>query len=242
MYEQQIRSGFVQDRLENVSYREICDTEYKVTFRAMFNPKREERHKGYGITTPPEGVVPVNNNCFLCYENIRWQQKERQKAFYWKPKESINEYLFLTNPFPIFDRHFTVASQAHVIQRINKDHVRDMLQFVDGAPDLTIFFNGQDAGASIPWHLHMQACKQRLPIEEARDKEILISTPNITISHLHYPVPVIKIRGSNLHVTELSASSIVSRWLNFDPNNHNTLNFICIKRNGEYIFYLVLRD
>lgn len=243
LFEQQTTSQFVADTLENVEFHDIHDKEYNITFRAMFNPKREERHKGFGLKAPPEdsGIVSVNNGCFLCLENIKWQQNNRQKAFYWKPHLSRNEYIFLTNPFPIFTRHFTVAAQSHVIQRINNDHVRDMLQFVDGAPGFTIFFNGQDAGASIPWHLHMQACKQRLPIEDACQKSLLVSG-EVKICSLNYPVPTIKIVGTDMHIVDLVVSMIVRRWLEFDPNNHHTLNFICTKRDRKYVFYLVLRD
>jgi hypothetical protein len=243
LFEQQVQSQFVADRLEKVEFHDIYDSEYNITFRAMFNPKREERHKGFGEKAPPEdsGIISVNNSCFLCYDNIKWQQRNRQKAFYWKPRHSVNEYIFLTNPFPIFTHHFTVASQSHIVQRINNDHVRDMLQFVDGSPGFTIFFNGQDAGASIPWHLHMQACKQRFPIEDANQREILVSG-DVIISHLRYPVPALKIVGKNVHITDLVVSMIVRRWLEFDPNNHHTLNFICTKHEGKYIFYLILRD
>ena len=45
-----------------------------------------------------------------------------------------------------------------------------------------------------------------------------------------------------MHVTDLVVSMIVRRWLEFDPNNHHTLNFICTKRDGTYVFYLILRD
>ena len=98
--------------------------------------------------------------CFLCREN-RPQQQESM------PFEGCDgrRYEVLVNPFPIFPEHFTVPAVDHVPQRI-AGRFPDMLRLADTFPDMTVFYNGPESGASAPDHFHFQmGCRGFLPVE-----------------------------------------------------------------------------
>lgn len=86
--------------------------------------------------------------CFLCINNL----PEDQKAI-----KIDDEYILLVNPFPIFEKHFTIPKVQHIPQTI-KDSFRSMLiisEMLD--KEFTVFYNGPKCGASAPDHLHFQA-------------------------------------------------------------------------------------
>jgi len=85
--------------------------------------------------------------CFLCVSN----RPKEQEFVVFKDKYDI-----LVNPFPICDKHFTIASKKHEPQGI-KGHLDDMLDLAEAMPDYIILYNGPRAGASAPDHFHFQA-------------------------------------------------------------------------------------
>lgn len=105
--------------------------------------------------------------CFLCEEN--------------RPKEqhSIDllggEFQLLVNPYPILPYHFTIAAARHVPQEYFRQIGEELAEEL---PGMTIFFNGEGAGASAPDHLHFQAVpSELLPLVDLIDKEILPELP-----------------------------------------------------------------
>jgi ATP adenylyltransferase/5',5'''-P-1,P-4-tetraphosphate phosphorylase II len=85
--------------------------------------------------------------CFLCAANRPVEQKYI---------EFKGCYDILVNPFPICDKHFTIASKKHEPQAI-KGRINDMLELAQAMPDFIILYNGPKAGASAPDHFHFQA-------------------------------------------------------------------------------------
>lgn len=95
--------------------------------------------------------------CFLCLANL----PPEQKGILYR-----GEYLVLCNPYPIFDRHFTIACIEHRPQGIEDSLEMFLLLAGDAGPGFTVFYNGPQCGASAPDHLHFQACPSgQLPIE-----------------------------------------------------------------------------
>jgi len=95
--------------------------------------------------------------CFLCTEH--------------RPPEEKNvwfgdRYEILCNPFPIFRKHYTITSADHTPQVIEPEFG----QFLDlsrALPDLALFYNAPNCGASAPDHMHFQAGNRGfMPIEE----------------------------------------------------------------------------
>ncbi|MDR1679955.1 MAG: DUF4922 domain-containing protein [Prevotellaceae bacterium] len=85
--------------------------------------------------------------CFLCRAN----RPPEQRGIPFKER-----YEILVNPYPICQRHFTVASLAHEPQILG-DCLPDMLDLAKALPDFVILYNGAQAGASAPDHFHFQA-------------------------------------------------------------------------------------
>ena len=90
--------------------------------------------------------------CFLCKSNRPFEQKDV------KYKGETNSYEILVNPFPIFQKHFTIVSSEHTNQTI-KNREKDLLELTDIFEDYIVFFNGANCGASAPDHMHFQAGK-----------------------------------------------------------------------------------
>jgi ATP adenylyltransferase/5',5'''-P-1,P-4-tetraphosphate phosphorylase II len=139
--------------LKNVRLKTFAYNGFHVN--VQFNPKR--------ITSSAAKVDKASieaRKCFLCAANR--PDKQRSVAF-------ENEYEILCNPFPIFPEHYTIAHNKHIPQEI-KHSFADMLALSKALPNLVIFYNAPNCGASAPDHLHFQAGNTGfLPIEEEFD-------------------------------------------------------------------------
>lgn len=94
--------------------------------------------------------------CFLCTEKRPAEQEAIPFA---------GRYSVLVNPYPIFERHFTIAALSHTEQRID-GRFGDMLQLAVLLKGFTVFYNGAACGASAPHHAHFQAGESGvMPIE-----------------------------------------------------------------------------
>ena len=86
--------------------------------------------------------------CFLCPASL--PQPERGIAF--------GDFIVLPNPYPILQRHVTIAYHHHDPQRL-PEHAGDMLALAKAlGPDMFVLYNGPRCGASAPDHMHFQAC------------------------------------------------------------------------------------
>lgn len=89
--------------------------------------------------------------CFLCESNRPSEQRGIDAG---------DGYVFLCNPMPIFDPHFTVPTLEHQPQRI-QTCLPKMLELAERlSGQYTVFYNGPKCGASAPDHLHLQASPQ----------------------------------------------------------------------------------
>ena len=123
--------------------------------RVQYNPAR-----AVSTLARTDAASIAARPCFLCREN----RPQQQEAL---PFEGCDgrRYEILVNPFPIFPEHFTVPAVDHVPQRI-AGRFPDMLRLADTFPDMTVFYNGPESGASAPDHFHFQmGCKGFLPVE-----------------------------------------------------------------------------
>ena len=123
--------------------------------RVQYNPAR-----AVSTLARTDAASIAARPCFLCREN-RPQQQESM------PFEGCDgrRYEILVNPFPIFPEHFTIPAVDHVPQRI-AGRFPDMLRLAETFPDMTVFYNGPESGASAPDHFHFQmGCKGFLPVE-----------------------------------------------------------------------------
>ena len=120
--------------------------------RVQFNPERIVSSAAK-VDSQSIGKRP----CFLCHAN--------------RPPEEDhvpfgNDYEILCNPFPIFRKHFTIASVEHRPQVIDTEFGR-MLDMSRELPELVVFYNAPSCGASAPDHMHFQAGNRGfMPVED----------------------------------------------------------------------------
>lgn len=112
-------------------------------FKVQHNPLRIT-----STTAVTDKNAVRNQKCFLCKENLFKEQSGIK---------SENGFIFLCNPFPIFNRHFTIVNAEHQPQRI-RFNFRHLLKLTFLLSDeFTLIYNGPECGASAPDHLHFQA-------------------------------------------------------------------------------------
>lgn len=145
LFEHQLKNW----KLASDGYRSLASVQIKqfefdnFTIEAHFNPGR--------IVSSSAKVDAKSINerpCFLCISNLPAEQKAVRV---------FENYILLINPFPIFNKHFTIPSVYHVPQAI-KSEIKNLLtiSLVLGK-DYSVFYNGPGCGASAPDHMHFQA-------------------------------------------------------------------------------------
>jgi hypothetical protein len=94
--------------------------------------------------------------CFLCAQNLPPEEEGVQCG---------EDFTIYCNPFPIVERHLTIAHKEHGSQRI-ANQFGNMLDFSAALPGYFVVYNGPECGASAPDHMHFQAGSRKLfPIE-----------------------------------------------------------------------------
>jgi len=114
-------------------------------------------HRMASTTASVDGESVAKRRCFLCAANL--PSEEEGLPF----DENFTIYC---NPFPIVDRHLTIAHREHGSQRI-ADQLGNMLDLASALPGYFVVYNGPECGASAPDHMHFQAGSRVLfPIEK----------------------------------------------------------------------------
>ncbi len=134
-----LREGY--ESLKEIKVRKIEFEENSI--KVQFNPGRI-----ISTSAKVDDVSIRARKCFLCETNL----PKEQKALPYN-----NDYLILSNPFPIFSEHFTIPHADHKPQEI-LNNFNDMIYLSKEIGDsFTLFYNGPKCGASAPDHLHFQA-------------------------------------------------------------------------------------
>ncbi|MGK7295302.1 MAG: DUF4922 domain-containing protein [Candidatus Wenzhouxiangella sp. M2_3B_020] len=220
----QVESGFIQDDLSEVQRYEFRRADGRDYFSAQFNPARARRFGGRGLHRPPPGIEPVNDGCFLCAENIAWQQQGAEVGY--GLSMGHVPYTAWMNPFPLAVGHCVIAADAHIPQHWSRSGiglealVADLVEIADALPGWITFYNGVGAGASIEGHLHYHALPRTpglpdMPIELAADRHRVqlseADTLNGAIARGLYPMDFAHWRGPSERVLE-PASAWLKRW------------------------------
>ena len=144
--------------LQNIETREIDLGGMPV--RIQFNPAR-----AVSTLARTDAAAIKARPCFLCRDNRPAQQEAL-------PFEGCDgrRYEVLVNPFPIFPEHYTVPAVEHTPQSI-AGRFPDMLRLAEAFPDMVVFYNGPESGASAPDHFHFQMGRRGfLPVETHFDQ------------------------------------------------------------------------
>ena len=130
---------------------------------------RHVPHRILSTTAKVDSASIVRRPCFLCSENL--PPEEEGVPF-------GQDFVIYCNPFPIVDRHLTIAHRAHSPQRI-ANQFKNMLDLAAALPGYFVIYNGPECGASAPDHMHFQAGSRGLfPIEKDTAGQAGITVPN----------------------------------------------------------------
>lgn len=179
--------------------------------------------------------------CFLCRAN--------------RPKEQLymdfegtkgKKYHILVNPYPVFQNHLIVASDAHTPQSIWHRYV-DLLILAKRYREFTWIYNGPKGGASAPDHLHFQAFPSGiLPLEQevrkGRGLEYVTCVLDASLyRYAHFVNGVFVIRGT----TSKSVAKMLYRLLDCVPveegDSEPRFNLFTFFADGHYVSIVVLR-
>jgi len=252
----QRETGFIKDDLSGVERHVFRHPDApRRFFRVQYNPKRAQRFNGAGTVTPPAGVDQVNDGCFLCRENIRWQQQHAQVGF--EIRTTGDRYHALMNPFPLLPNHVVIAADEHVTQEWDMGGASgvdltsllfDLCDMARRMPGHVGFYNGVDAGASIPAHLHFQFFRRLdedplFPLESwAFEAHSSDDTPALARD---YPLAVARWQGDVGEVVD-RATARVRQWVdgNRDRIDRLSSNFIAAAdgQEGAVSLYFASRD
>jgi hypothetical protein len=227
---QQRDQGFIKDDLQSVHrYRFAHPEEPERFFVVQYNPVRALRFGGAGRSTPPNGTSAKHDGCFLCRDNIQWQQCGLEMGY--EIDVDATRYIAWMNAYPLMPLHCVIASNEHIPQAwcangattrclSIKKMLKDLVALSRRLPGYLGFYNGEGAGASIPGHLHFQFFKRpdpgvSFPLEVAA-KQSGIETHGMIED---YPIPVAYWRGDLEDVVE-SASQWIGDWMG--RNGHQT--------------------
>lgn len=145
--------------LKNVVYRTITFDGFDI--KIQFNSDRI-----LSTNAKIDSATLQARKCFLCPENMPAEQKGVPYG---------DKYHIFVNPYPIFDRHFTVPANDHAPQLID-GRFDDMLNLSADLEGYTLFYNGPQCGASAPDHFHFQiAPRNIMPIEKDVENPNIIS-------------------------------------------------------------------
>jgi hypothetical protein len=126
-------------------------------------------HRVASTTAPVDRESIARRPCFLCEGNL--PAEEEGVRF-------DDDFTIYCNPFPIVERHLTIAHREHGAQRIANQFGK-MLDLAAALPGYFVIYNGPECGASAPDHLHFQAgSRQLFPIEQDTAGLTGVSVPN----------------------------------------------------------------
>ena len=130
---------------------------------------RHVPHRIASTTAAVDQASIARRPCFLCGENLPPQEEGVPFG---------RDFMIYCNPFPIVERHLTVAHRAHTPQRI-ANQLESMYDLAAALPGYFVIYNGPECGASAPDHMHFQAgSRALLPIESDTAELTGATVPN----------------------------------------------------------------
>ncbi len=231
--------GFLLSAPEGIEERSLPDPDVGVTYRLRWMPHREIRSdtaelERRGILNPnrrDEDLFrdprdPSGRHCFLCAQNIaECNPMERLIPV----RLAGRDYLIGANFAWIEQNHFTVMAAEHVDQDFTP-HVLDAMVdlYRRAGGEYRVLYNGAQAGATIPWHLHYQITTERLPVEDLPEG-----------SEARYPAALRRVQVDGQGT--LTALAAVNDWIAPDPE-HRRVNVLIAGAVAQPMVHVFFRD
>lgn len=203
-------------KLEQVETKEISFGNYSVYIH--FNPAR-----AVSSLAKLDAKSIAERPCFLCAKN----RPAEQSSIDYKGLFDI-----CINPFPICNKHFTIISKKHELQRLNNEKIDIFYSLASEFKGWVVLYNGAKSGASAPNHFHFQVVNAdyfTYPIETPMPGLInKISFSSLTADDA----------AKELKETLLKLSD--GKWLSFESGDpadscEPQINLFCEYKNGQFI-------
>ena len=211
--------------LRNVETRELPEDNF--TMQVQWNPARMV---STGASIDRQAIA--QRPCFLCEQNRPQEQIKKQ----------LDDHLeLLVNPYPILPTHYTIPTTSHQPQRIEKLY-GEIHRLLQEYPELMVFYNGPQCGASAPDHAHLQAGTNGiLPMQTAWQRLSRNLTPlNPYPSTLNddegifvindYPCPALLIRSHSEEIDNMLFKQLYKALTAYEANKPR-VNFDTQKAN-----------
>ncbi|MDD6209153.1 MAG: DUF4922 domain-containing protein [Bacteroidales bacterium] len=183
-----------------------------LNLRLIYNPGRLS-----SITAQTDKESIAKRKCFLCLENL----PSEQKGILFKDR-----YILLCNPYPVFEKHFTIPDIHHVPQTLN-GRISDMLELSQELDNYVIFYNGARCGASAPDHFHFQAVeKTQLPLCKRYASKNLRKLSKTLTEHDTFLSFRYFCNNNKKHLTEL-ISQVIHSLSETDSTLEPMFNILC---------------
>jgi hypothetical protein len=196
-----------------------------IAFKLQRNFGRVNRGVSSRIHPNPAYTIPFKDGmpCFCCGDVIAYQWPG-ERGFQINPGRPL---IVLPNISPIFLPHFTLVSPAHDPQMMD---LHTMIACAHLIPGGWVIQNGPDAGATNPWHYHLQVFfEPDLPIQNCPAFPL-----SSTVDQLDHPALILKITNPDI------AIQVAADYLKLGDTRR--LNILVRVIDDECHTYLILRD
>src|SRR5262245_38696064 len=133
LFDQQIGSWPLLARgteaLKQAQTRSVDVNGYEVRVRHL-------PHRIASTTAAVDRESVAKRPCFLCRANLPPEEKGL---------DFDSQFTIFYNPFPILDRHLTIAHREHRPQRIAR-HMENMIALAKALPGYMVIYNGPECG------------------------------------------------------------------------------------------------
>jgi len=210
----------VEFRFRWLPHREIRSVPTELERRGILDPNRDE---SILFRDPRDGS---GRHCFLCPTNVAVCHPAEALV----PVEAGGRAWQAGANFAWLGRnHYTVMAEAHVDQVYSRQVLDAMLDLhTQTGGRFRIVFNGAGAGATIPWHLHLQIVSDPFPIEM-----LLPGRENAFPSALQV-FPLVAGAADRIHTA-------ITAWESEDPDHHR-VNILVATHGGEPAVFVTRRD
>ncbi|MFA5879497.1 MAG: DUF4922 domain-containing protein [Candidatus Margulisiibacteriota bacterium] len=241
LWQTQLAAGFISKDVfayvNNIT--KIESPNEKIKFVIECNPARLNRGTSASKIVNPVNILPGKNiPCFCCLENIKagWPI---ERGF----EITLNkkQYVFLPNPAPLFSKHFTLAAKTHQAQIMD---ISAVLAASAKIKNLWVAQNGANAGASNPWHLHLQIADVEFPITNIPaliSKNTKFVDSYLISEKLDYLFSVYRFKFDYASPKVVNyLTKLQNYYLSLDPNNR--LTYVVKNSGNGFELYITLRS
>jgi UDPglucose--hexose-1-phosphate uridylyltransferase len=193
--------------------------------------------------------------CVICKENEQNMHNARMNLRIVPITLGSEPWHLQFSPYLYYDEHAIVLHDDHRPMKIGHQTIDYLCDFVAQFPH---YFIGSNAdlpivGGSILNHDHFQGGRHTFPIQHAETVKNFVVDEAITITHLDWPMTVIRLMSKDRHMIKRYAIRIMDAWKTYDHLpldivsatngiSHHTVTPIVHLNDKTYVLDLVLRD